>query len=184
MFEQYELVKIETEEKMQKAVNALVKEFATIRTGRANPHLLDRLMIDYYGTETPVNQLASITVVEGTQLYIKPYDKNSLKDIEKAIHASDLGLPPANDGTGIRLSIPALTEDRRKELTKEVDKLAEQAKVQIRNIRRDANDQVKKLSLPEDDEHGSLAEIQELTDKYTEKVDNEAEEKNNEIMKI
>lgn len=184
MNEQLEMLQLEVEDRMQKAVQSLVKEFASIRTGRANPSLLDRITIDYYGVETPLKQIASIAVVEGTQLYIKPFDKSALKGIEQAIYASDLGLPPANDGVGIRLSLPALTEERRRELTKEVDKLSEGGKVAVRNIRRDANDQVKKLELPEDLEHKALDEIQKLTDKYTEAVEHEASLKNEEIMRI
>lgn len=184
MSELLDMILLETEERMEKAVKSLVREFATIRTGRANPSLLDKIEIDYYGVQTPVNQVASINVVEGVQLYIKPFDKSALKAIEQAIYASDLGLPPANDGVGIRLTLPALTEQRRKELTRDVDKLSENGKVAIRNIRRDANDQVKKLSLPEDDEHKALDDIQKLTDDYSNKVDDEAKEKNLEIMKI
>ncbi|MGI6781502.1 MAG: ribosome recycling factor [Acholeplasmataceae bacterium] len=179
-----DMVLLETEERMEKAVKALVREFQTIRTGRANPALLDRIEISYYGVATPVNQVASINVVEGTQLYIKPFDKSILKLIEQAIYASDLGLPPANDGVGIRLVLPALTEQRRRELTKEVEKLAEGGKVAIRNIRRDANDQVKKLGLPEDMERKSLDDIQKLTDDFSAKVDDETKIKNQEIMTI
>lgn len=184
MPEMLDMIILETEERMEKAVKSLVRDFATIRTGRANPSLLDRIEIDYYGAMTPINQVASITVVEGTQLYIKPFDKSALKLIEQAIYASDLGLPPANDGVGIRLSLPVLTEQRRRELTKEVDKLSEGGKVAVRNIRRDANDQVKKLELPEDDERKALDDIQKMTDDYIVKVDEESKEKNQEIMKI
>lgn len=184
MPEMLDMIILETEERMEKAVKSLVRDFATIRTGRANPSLLDRIEIDYYGAMTPINQVASITVVEGTQLYIKPFDKSALKLIEQAIYASDLGLPPANDGVGIRLSLPVLTEQRRRELTKEVDKLSEGGKVAVRNIRRDANDQVKKLELPEDDERKALDDIQKMTDDYIVKVDEESKAKNQEIMKI
>lgn len=184
MPEMLDMIILETEERMEKAVKSLIRDFATIRTGRANPSLLDRIEIDYYGAMTPINQVASITVVEGTQLYIKPFDKSALKLIEQAIYASDLGLPPANDGVGIRLSLPVLTEQRRRELTKEVDKLSEGGKVAVRNIRRDANDQVKKLELPEDDERKALDDIQKMTDDYIVKVDEESKEKNQEIMKI
>lgn len=184
MPEMLDMIILETEERMEKAVKSLVRDFATIRTGRANPSLLDRIEIDYYGAMTPINQVASITVVEGTQLYIKPFDKSALKLIEQAIYASDLGLPPANDGVGIRLSLPVLTEQRRRELTKEVDKLSEGGKIAVRNIRRDANDQVKKLELPEDDERKALDDIQKMTDDYIVKVDEESKEKNQEIMKI
>lgn len=184
MHELLDMILLETEEKMEKAVKSLVREFATIRTGRANPSLLDRIEIEYYGVMTPIHQVASINVVEGVQLYIKPFDKSALKLIETAIHASDLGLPPANDGVGIRLTLPALTEQRRRELTRDIDKMSENGKVQIRNIRRDANDQIKKIGLPEDDEHGALDDIQKLTDNYSEKVDKETKIKNDEIMTI
>ena len=184
MHELLDMILLETEERMEKAVKSLVKEFATIRTGRANPSLLDRIEIEYYGVMTPIHQVASINVVEGVQLYIKPFDKSALKLIETAIHASDLGLPPANDGVGIRLTLPALTEQRRRELTRDIDKMSENGKVQIRNIRRDANDQIKKIGLPEDDEHSALDDIQKLTDNYSEKVDKETKIKNDEIMTI
>lgn len=184
MHELLDMILLETEERMEKAVKSLVREFATIRTGRANPSLLDRIEIEYYGVMTPIHQVASINVVEGVQLYIKPFDKSALKLIETAIHASDLGLPPANDGVGIRLTLPALTEQRRRELTRDIDKMSENGKVQIRNIRRDANDQIKKLGLPEDDERGALDDIQKLTDNYSEKVDKETKIKNDEIMTI
>lgn len=184
MSELLDMVLLETEDRMQKAVKSLVGEFRAIRTGRANPGLLDRLEIDYYGVQTPVNQVASITVIEGTQLYIKPFDKSALKAIEQAVHQSDLGLPPANDGVGIRLSIPPLTEQRRRELTKDVDKLSEGGKVAVRNIRRDANDQIKKLELPEDTEHNALDDVQKLTDDYIKKIDEEGAIKNQEIMTI
>jgi ribosome recycling factor len=184
MHELLDMILLETEERMEKAVKSLVKEFATIRTGRANPSLLDRIEIEYYGVMTPIHQVASINVVEGVQLYIKPFDKSALKLIETAIYASDLGLPPANDGVGIRLTLPSLTEQRRRELTREIDKMSENGKVQIRNIRRDANDQIKKIGLPEDDEHSALDDIQKLTDNYSEKVDKETKIKNDEIMTI
>lgn len=184
MHELLDMILLETEERMEKAVKSLVREFATIRTGRANPSLLDRIEIEYYGVMTPIHQVASINVVEGVQLYIKPFDKSALKLIETAIHASDLGLPPANDGVGIRLTLPALTEQRRRELTRDIDKMSENGKVQIRNIRRDANDQIKKIGLPEDDEHSALDDIQKLTDNYSEKVDKETKIKNDEIMTI
>ncbi|HHY97041.1 MAG TPA: ribosome recycling factor, partial [Acholeplasma sp.] len=171
MIEQADMLMLEFEEKMEKSVQSLQREFATIRTGRANPNLLDRIVIEYYGTPTPLKQVASISVPEAQQLYIKPFDKSILKDIEQAINASDLGLPPRNDGVGIRLMLPALTEERRKQLVKEVEKFSENGKVAIRNIRRDANDQMKKLGLSEDIEKGYLDDIQVLTDKYVKKVE-------------
>lgn len=169
---------------MGEVINNLNKELANIRTGRANPALLDRVHIDYYGTLTPLKQISSISVVEGTQLYIKPFDKSSLKDIEHAINASDIGLAPQNDGIGIRLVIPLLTEQRRKEISKDVEKTAEQLKVQVRNARRDGNDLVKSLELPEDLEKSTLDDVQKLTDKYIKNIDEIAKEKIKEVMTI
>ena len=184
MNEQADLVIIEIEEKMQKSIDSLVKEYANVRTGRANPALLDRINIEYYGVLTPLKQIASIAAVEGNQLFIKPFDKSTLKGIEQAIYASDLGLTPNNDGVGIRLILPQLTEERRKTLIKEIEKLSENGKVALRNIRRDGNDHLKKLSLTEDDEKGYLEDIQELTDTYIKKVDEETKIKSAEILKI
>lgn len=182
--EQADLILMDLEEHMEKSLHVLVKDFAQVRTGRANPALLDHINIDYYGAESPVRQISSVSVVEGNQLYIKPYDKSALKPIETAIYASDLGLNPVNDGMGIRLILPQPTEERRRELVKEVEKLAEHAKVSVRNIRRDGNDHIKKLSLPEDDERGYLADVQELTDTYVKKVEEELKIKSNELLKI
>lgn len=182
--EQADLILMDLEEHMEKTLHVLVKDFAQVRTGRANPALLDHINIDYYGAESPVRQISSVSVVEGNQLYIKPYDKSALKPIETAIYASDLGLNPVNDGMGIRLILPQPTEERRRELVKEVEKLAEHAKVSVRNIRRDGNDHIKKLSLPEDDERGYLADVQELTDTYVKKVEEELKIKSNELLKI
>lgn len=182
--EQADLVLMDTEEHMEKSLRVLVKEFAQVRTGRANPALLDHVTVDYYGTPTPIRQISNVSVVEGTQLYIKPFDKSSLKTIETAIYASDLGLNPMNDGNGIRLILPQPTEERRRELVKEVDKLAEHGKISVRNIRRDGNDQMRKLGLSEDDEKGYLEDVQKLTDTYIKKVEEELEEKTKELMKI
>ena len=182
--EQIELVLFEVEESMQKIIEGLNRELANIRTGRANPAILDRINIKYYGTDTPLKQIAAISVVEGTQLYIKPYDKSVLKDVEHAIYASDIGISPQNDGTGVRLILPALTEERRRELSKTVDKTGEQTKVNIRNARRDGNDLVKALELPEDLEKSTLNDVQELTDKYVKKIDEVVAEKVKEIMTI
>ncbi|WP_084301075.1 ribosome recycling factor [Acholeplasma equifetale] len=184
MIEQADMLMLEFEEKMEKSVQSLQREFATIRTGRANPNLLDRIVVEYYGTPTPLKQVASISVPEAQQLYIKPFDKSILKDIEQAINASDLGLPPRNDGVGIRLMLPALTEERRRQLVKEVEKFSENGKVAIRNIRRDANDQMKKLGLAEDIEKGYLDDIQVLTDKYVKKVEELTKEKSDELLTI
>lgn len=179
---------IEIEENFDKAIDKAIKflkdEFNLIRTGRANPEILNKIEIEYYGTNTPLNQVATIQVVEGTQLYIKPFDKTILKDIEKEINASDLNLPPVNDGTGIRLILPKLTGERRKELSKEVAKKAENAKTTIRNGRRDANNSVKALELSEDDEKTTLDDIQKQTDEAIIQVDKLAKEKTDEVMKI
>ena len=141
-----DMLLLEAEERMEKTVDSYQKELNTVRTGRANPNLLDAICIDYYGVMTPIKQIGSITVPEGNQLYIKPYDKSSLKAIEVAINTSELGLNPQSDGTGIRLIIPKMTEERRRELIKLVGKMQEAAKVAVRNIRRDLNDALKKLS--------------------------------------
>lgn len=182
--EQIELVLFEVEESMQKIIEGLNRELANIRTGRANPAILDRINIKYYGADTPLKQIAAISVVEGTQLYIKPYDKSVLKDVEHAIYASDIGISPQNDGTGVRLILPALTEERRKELSKSVDKIGETNKVNVRNARREGNDLVKALELPEDLEKSTLNDVQELTDKYVKKIDEVVAEKVKEIMTI
>lgn len=174
----------ELELKMEEALDQTEREFAKIRTGRANPALLDVVTVEYYGIETPLNQIANITIPEGNQLYIKPYDKGALKEIEKAISASNIGLNPQNDGTGIRLILPALTEERRKDLSKEVNKLIENGKVAIRNIRREGNDLLKTLELPEDAEFKNLEEIQELTNKYVQKAEENGKKKITEIMSI
>jgi ribosome recycling factor len=184
MNEQADLILMEIEDHMIKSVDVLKREFAAVRTGRANPALLDKIHIDYYGVSTPIKQISSISVVEGNQLYIKPYDKSSIKAIEHSIYASDLGLNPQNDGIGIRLILPALNEQRRRELVKEIEKMGEQAKVNVRNVRRDGNDQIKKLDLTEDDEKGYLDDIQELTNKYVKKVDDEIKNKSDELLTI
>ncbi|NMA05468.1 MAG: ribosome recycling factor [Acholeplasmataceae bacterium] len=184
MSEQTDLILMELEEKMEKSVEAIVAEFQNIRTGRANPGILDSIFIKYYGVDTQLKQISSITVPEGNQLYIKPFDKSILKEVERAIGTSKIGLTPQNDGIGLRLIFPQLTEERRKELSKDVTKLSENGKVAIRNIRRDGNEQIKKLSLPEDLEFSTLDEIQKLTDKYTEKMDEVSEKKIEEIMNI
>jgi ribosome recycling factor len=184
MSEQADLILMEIEDHMTKTVEILRREFNGVRTGRANPALLDKIQISYYGVDTPIKQIGSISVVEGNQLFIKPFDKSVLKAIEQAIYASDLGLNPQNDGIGIRLILPQLTETRRKELVKEVEKMGEHSKVGVRNVRRDGNDHIKKLSLPEDDEKGYLNDIQELTDNFVKKVDEEVRLKSEELLKI
>ncbi|RDI47426.1 ribosome recycling factor [Falsibacillus pallidus] len=175
-------------DKMTKAVSAFSRELASIRAGRANASLLDKIVVDYYGAPTPVNQLASVSVPEARLLVIQPYDKSVLGEIEKAILKSDLGITPSNDGSIIRIAIPALTEERRKELVKLVKKEAEEAKVAIRNIRRDINDDLKKLEkngeLTEDDLRGYSDDVQKLTDNHIVKVDQVAKEKEKEILEV
>ena len=182
--EELEMVLLEGEEKMDKAIASYERELSTVRTGRASASLLDSIMVDYYGVPTPVKQISSISIPEANQLYIKPYDKSSIKTIESAIFASPLGLTPQSDGTGIRLILPKMTEERRRELVKQVGKMEEQAKVAIRNIRRDVNDDVKKLSLPEDDEKAYLDDVQKLTDDKIAKIAKITEEKNKDLMSI
>lgn len=184
MNEQADLLLIEIEERMIKAIEALEREFATIRTGRANPQLLDRIGISYYGVDTPLRQVASISVADSNQLYIKPFDKSVLKEIEQAILASSIGVTPQNDGSGIRLTLPQLTEERRRQLVKEVEKQSENGKVAVRNVRRDGNDQIKKLGLTEDDEKGYLDDIQSLTDGYIRKVEEHTKVKSAELLTI
>lgn len=173
------------EEKMAKAIQTLEHNLTKVRTGRANPNLLDHIEVDYYGCPTPINQIASISVQEGKTLCIKPYDASSLKDIEKAINASDIGLPPLNDGSVVRITMPVLTEETRKGFCKDISKFAEEAKVAIRNIRRDGNEEVKKdKTLPEDTSKDLQDQIQKLTDKYVTKADEVAKAKEKEVMTI
>lgn len=175
-------------EKMTKSLNALDKEFAAVRAGRANPAVLDKVMVDYYGSPTPVNQMAAISVSEARILVIQPWDKSSLKLIEKAIQASDIGINPTNDGNVLRLAFPQLTEERRKELVKQIKKFAEEAKVTIRNARRDTIDKVKTMKkngeVTEDDLANFEKDIQKLTDKYVADIDAAAAEKEKEILSI
>lgn len=178
----------ETKDRMAKSLQSLRRELASIRAGRANASLLDRISVDYYGAPTPVNQLAGISIPEARLLVIQPYDKSVIGDIEKAILKSDLGLTPANDGNVIRLAVPALTEERRKELVKLVKKEAEEGKISIRNIRRDANDSLKKLEkngeITEDDQRGYSDDIQKMTDDHIRKIDDIAKEKEEEILEV
>ncbi|AEH48556.1 MULTISPECIES: ribosome recycling factor [Parageobacillus] len=175
-------------EKMDKAVQAFTRELATIRAGRANPSLLEKITVDYYGAPTPIIQLASISAPEARLLVIQPYDKSVIKDIEKAILSSDLGLTPSNDGSVIRIAIPPLTEERRRELVKLVKKYSEDAKVAVRNIRRDANDELKKLEkngeITEDELRGYIDDIQKLTDNHIAKIDTITKEKEKEVMEV
>lgn len=184
MNEQADFILIEIEEKMEKSIEAIKQEFQSIRTGRANPRLLDNILVEYYGVETPIKQISSITVPEGNQLYIKPFDKSILKKVEFAIGTSQIGLTPQNDGIGIRLILPQLTEERRQILCKDVEKMSENGKVAIRNVRREGNDQIKKIGLPEDSEFGYIEDIQTLTNTYTEKMDVTMKAKIDEIMTI
>jgi ribosome recycling factor len=175
-------------EKMDKAIQAFSRELSTIRAGRANPGLLEKVMVDYYGVPTPIIQLAGISVPEARLLVIQPYDKSILKDIEKAILASDLGLTPSNDGSVIRITIPPLTEERRRELVKLVKKYSEDAKVAVRNIRRDANDELKKLEkngeITEDELRSYTDDIQKITDEHVAKIDAITKEKEKEVMEV
>ena len=175
------------EEKMKKTLASLESELATIRAGRANPHILDKLTVDYYGAPTPLQQVANITVPEARMIQIQPWESSLIKGIEKAILVSDLGLNPSNDGKVIRLVFPELTEERRKELVKDVKKKGEAAKVAIRNIRRDGIDSVKKLKgsdVSEDEMKDMEDDLQKLTDKYVKEVDKAVEAKSKEVMTV
>lgn len=176
------------EEKMVKSYEVLLDEYASIRAGRANPHVLDKLRVDYYGTPTPLQQVANVSVPEPRMILIQPWERKLIKDIEKAILTSDLGINPNNDGNAIRLVFPELTEERRKELAKDVKKKGEGAKVAVRNIRRDANDAIKKMEkageISEDDQAEGEEKIQKITDKMIEKIDKAVEAKTKEIMTV
>lgn len=175
----------QTKHKMEVAIGVLHEDLKTIRTGVANASLLDHVQFDYYGSPTPINQVASIKIVEGRQLVIKPYDRGTLKDIERAISTSDVGLVPQSDGEVIRLNVPALTEDRRKELAKKAHKMGEDAKVAIRNVRRDSNDIAKKdKETTEDDKKDIQEKIQKITDDFGKKIDAAVAEKTSEILKV
>jgi ribosome recycling factor len=179
-----EMLLMEAIEKMDKTIESYQRELNTVRTGRANPNLLDSIRIDYYGVLTPIKQISSISVPEASQLYIKPFDRSCLKAIEVAIATSELGLNPQGDGVGIRLIIPKMTEERRRELVKQVGKMQEAAKVAIRNVRRDLNEAIKKLDLPEDEEKGWLEDSQKYTDEYIEKIEKLTQEKEKDLMTI
>lgn len=176
------------EDKMQKSYNNLIEEYTTIRAGRANPHILDKIQIDYYGVPTALQQVANVSVPEPRMIQIQPWEASLVKEIEKAILVSDLGLNPTNDGKVIRLAFPELTEERRKELAKDVKKRGENAKVAIRNIRRDANDSFKKYGKEADVSEDEVKElenqVQKLTDKYIAEVDQAIEAKTNEILTV
>ena len=184
-------MKLETKEfevKMQKSIEAYKNELDTVRAGRANPNVLSRVMVDYYGTPTPVNQIGTVSCPDARTIVIQPWDSSTLKGIEKAILASDIGITPANDGKVIRLVFPQLTEDRRKELKKQVSKMGEDAKVAIRNIRRDAMDKAKDMKkngeMTEDEQKASEKAVQDLTDKYIKELDVITAAKEKEIMEI
>ncbi len=173
-----------TEESMEKTINNLKDRFTNIRAGRANPSMLDPVKVLYYGAETPLNQIANISVPEARKLQVKPYDKSCLSDIEKAIYEADLGLTPNNTGDMIFISIPELTEDRRKELVKQAKTMSEEAKVALRNIRQDAMNDVKKLELSEDEEKRAQEEVQDLINKYNKIVEDTLSVKEEELMTI
>lgn len=175
------------DDKMTKSINSLNSELATIRAGRANPHVLDKLAVDYYGSPTPIQQVANVSVPEARMIQIQPWEKSLLKEIEKAILVSDIGINPTNDGTSIRLIFPELTEERRKELAKDVKKKGEGAKVAIRNIRRDGNDAFKKLKgsdISEDEIKALEEQLQKLTDKYIKEIDVAVDVKTKEVMTV
>lgn len=175
------------ETKMEKSFDNLLSEYVGIRAGRANPHVLDKLRVDYYGTPTPIQQVANVTIPEARMIQIQPWESNMVREIEKAILTSDLGLNPTNDGKLIRLIFPELTEDRRKELVKDVKKKGENAKVAIRNIRRDANDSFKKLKgseLSEDEIKQLEDKMQKITDKYIAEIDKAIDNKSKEILTV
>ena len=175
------------DEKMKKTVDFLEQDYATIRAGRANPHVLDKIRVDYYGTPTPLQQVGNITVPEARMIQIQPWEKSLITDIEKAILASDVGITPSNDGSVIRLVFPELTEERRKDLVKEVKKKAEDGKVAVRNVRRDGNDALKKLEKAEvsEDEVADLQDkLQKLTDGYIKTIDDLMDKKSKEIMTV
>lgn len=179
-----DMIMLEFTDKMDKALEALDKRFATVRAGRANPSSLDGISVDYYGSLTPLKQLATISVPEARQLLIKPFDKGALKDIEKAILASNLGYTPNNDGETIRIIIPELTEERRRELVKQVKALSEDAKVTVRNLRREALEDVSKCELPEDQEKGMEKDIQDTVNEYNKKIEAKLKEKEQELLTV
>ena len=179
-----DMIILEVTDNMDKTIENLNKRFSTVRAGRANPSSLDGVFVDYYGSMTPLKQLATISVPEARQLLIKPFDKGSLNAIEKAILAANLGYNPGNDGETIRIVIPELTEERRRELVKQVKSICEDAKVSIRNIRRDGLEDVKKAELPEDEAKGMEKEIQDLVNDYNKKVENMLKEKEQELLTV
>ena len=179
-----DMIMLELTEKMDKAIEALEKRFTTVRAGRANPSSLDGIVVEYYGSMTPLKQLATISVPEARQLLIKPFDKSCLSAIEKAILASNLGYNPGNDGETIRIVIPELTEERRRELAKQVKAMSEDAKVVIRNLRREGIEDVEKLELPEDQEKGMEKDIQDMVNEYNKKIEGLTKEKEQELLTV
>ena len=175
---------LETEEKMEKAISSMETRFLNVRAGRANPKILDKVMVEYYGAPTPLIQLATISVPEARKLVIKPFDRSSIGSIEKAIFEADLGLTPNNNGETVMLVIPELTEERRKEYVKEAKSLAEDAKIALRNIRQDANSAIKRLEIPEDNQKSAQEDVQELINKYNKIVDEKLKIKEQELMEI
>ncbi len=175
---------LNTEDKMLKAIEALDNKLGSIRAGRANPAMLNGLMVDYYGTPTPIASIANITVPEAKQLFIKPFDKSALKNIEKAINESNIGIAPNNNGEMIILTVPDLTEERRKEYVKLAKSIGEEIKIQLRNIRQEDNEKIKNSEVPEDEEKIYLEEVQDLINKYNKIVDTKIKEKEQELMKI
>lgn len=176
------------EERMNKSVDATEREFSSVRAGRANPGILNKIVVDYYGVPTPINQMAAVSVVEARTLLIQPWDASTIKSIEKAITTSDIGINPSNDGRAIRLNFPALTEERRKELVKDIRRMSEDGKVAVRAIRRDAMDKIKALKkdgeITEDDVSNAEKKIQNLTDKYCKEIDDLTAAKEKEVLEI
>jgi len=188
MAESVEEPNMDAMDRMEKSIESVMQNMNTIRTGRASPAILDRVKCDYYGTETPINQMASISVPSAQQLTVEPFDKSMLGDVERAIMESDVGLTPMNDGTVIRLNIPSLTEDRRKEMMKQCKAIGEEGKVAVRNIRRKAVDSIKKLEkdsdISEDESKSSQDDIQKMTDEKVKEIDGIVEKKENDVMKV
>ena len=175
---------IDVELKMEKAIENLENRLTTIRAGRANPAMLNGIMVEAYGTSNPINTLANISVVDARQLFIKPFDKSNIKEIEKAIFEANLGINPTNNGEVVILTVPELTEDKRRDYVKQAKTIGEEAKIALRNVRQDANNAIKKLELPEDQEKANLEDVQELINKYNAKVDEVMKNKENELMEI
>ncbi len=173
-----------TKDMMEKAVEAMEKRFAQVRAGRANPSILDGVMVNYYGVDTPLKQLATVSVPEARMILVKPFDRGSLHNIEKGIFEADLGLTPSNNGESIIISVPPLTEDRRKELTKQVKAISEEGKVSIRNIRRETMEDIEKAKLPEDVEKAKDKEVQDLVNEYNKKIEDMLKEKDEELMTV